>query len=216
MTTLSELITDCRQRYNAVGDAFFSDEELYDLIYEAELEISMETDGIEKVYTTTTVVGQREYDYPTNALRLERVTYDGQRLQPIDFIEDDAITGRDENATSTGKPTAYAIFSDRLYLRTVPNDTKTLKIYASVVPEEYTSTTDSMTIDQRYRPFLKNFVIAQMFAKDNNTKMIGYYANNWLRNIANIKAIEVKRKVGDQYKVVKPDCLFEGDDFNGV
>lgn len=203
MTTLSQLINQCRQRYNAVGDKFFADSELYNLIYEAEMELAQETEYIEEIYTTSTVASQREYDYPSRMLRPLRITYNGERLEPIDFLEDDAITGQDEATSSTGDPKYYAIFADRLFLRPLPQEVGTLKIYAIVQPSQYTATTDSITSPERYRPALIDYVLGQMFAKDKNSGMVSYHEGRWQRAKDRIKRFEMKRKIGDSIKVVK-------------
>jgi hypothetical protein len=203
MTTLANLVEDCRQRYNAVGDNFFSDEELYDLVYEAEMEIATECEAIEEIYTTSTVASQREYDYPTRAMRIHRITYDGERLEPIDFLEDDGITGYEETTTSTGDPLYYAIFANRIFLRPVPASVATLKIYAIVMPSEHTAITSSMTVPEQYRPPIKDYILSQMFAKDKNGAMVSYHEGRWQRAVNRIKRFEMKRHVGDSYKVVK-------------
>ncbi len=213
MTSLLDIINDSRQRYNAVGDAFFSDIELMGHVYEAELELSQETDSIEKIYTTSTVIGQREYDYPTNALQIVRVTYNGQRLIPIDFKEDDALTGNREESTFTGTPSTYAIFSDRLFLRPMPDAVQTLKIYTFDSPSELTTTTDSLTTPERYRPFIKDYVLSQMFAKDKNGQMVNYHETRWQRHVNRVKRTEMKREIGDEYRTPIPDELTVEDLF---
>jgi hypothetical protein len=209
MTTLADIVTSCRQRYNAVGDRFFSDEELYGLVYEAEMEMATECEVIEEIYTTSTVASQREYDYPTRALRISRITYDGQRLRPIDFVEDDVMTGAKETTTATGDPTSFAIFADRLFLRPTPSAVGTIKIYAVTEPSEPTAITSSMTIPQRYRLSVKDYVLSQMFAKDKNGNMVAYHEGRWQRAISAAKRFEMKRQVGDQYKIVKPFDLVD-------
>jgi len=203
VTTLSDLVNDCRQRYNAVGDRFFADEELFDLVYEAEMQIAIECQALETIYTTSTVISQREYDYPTRLLRVSRMTYNGERLEPIDFLKDDAMTGSNESTTTTGDPLYYCIFADRLFLRPVPQAVGTIKIYAIAQPIELTAITDSLSVPERYRPPIKDYVLSQMFAKDKNSNMTGYHENRWQRTIDTIKRFEKKRKVGDSYQVVK-------------
>lgn len=207
MTTLANLIEDCRQRYNAVGDRFFSDPEIIDLIYEAEMEIAEETEGLEKIYTTSTVASQREYDFPTNCLKIYRLTYNGERLQKIDFTEDDAFTGSRENTTTTGDPLYYSIFADRLFLRPVPAEVGTLKIFSISIPIELTSDTDSMNLPERYRIFVKDYVLSQMFAKDKNAGMVTYHEDRFQRHIKRIKRLEMKRQIGDVYPVVKDEDM---------
>jgi hypothetical protein len=203
MTDLADIVGDCRQRYNAVGDRFFQDEELYDLVYEAEMEMSQHCQAIETIYTATTTIAQRQYTFPSRLMKIKRITYNGERLQQTDFLEDDAITGNSEETTSTGDPKYYSIFADTIFLRPIPSAAQTLKIYAIIAPSEHTAITSSLTVPERYRPFLKDYVLSQMFAKDKNGPMVQYHEGRWQGQLRKIKAFEMKRKQGDAYKIVK-------------
>ena len=214
MTTLANIINSCRQRYNAVGDSFFSDAELYDLVYEAETELSIECEPLEEIYTTSTVASQREYDKPTRAIRIHRITYNGERLQPIDFLEDDALTGNDETTTNTGDPQYYALFSDRIFLRPLPSEVGTLKIYTISSPSEFTAITDSMNVAEHYRPMIKDYVLSQMFAKDKNAAMVTYHERRWQAGVSRAKRFEMKKNVGDSYKIVKNAEIIETSDID--
>lgn len=204
-TTAGTLIEQIRQRFNAVGDGFFTDQEMRDLLVDAQNELALETDCIEKVFTATTTAGTREYEYPTNAYRLHRVEWNGQRLDPDDFMWDDLNTGNNADSNSQGEPIYYQIWNDVLYLRPIPDEAQTLKIYANVTPQNITVDTATLDVPERYVRYLKDYCLAQMFAKSGNTvrNFATYHDQRWQKSIQDVKRFEMKRKQGDQYMVVK-------------
>ena len=50
--SVTDIMTRARQRYNAVGDDFFSDQMLRDLIFDAQSILAKEGWVIEKTFTT--------------------------------------------------------------------------------------------------------------------------------------------------------------------
>ena len=105
--TPTELETYVRQRYNAIGDNFYPQALIFNYFYDAEMELARKTKCIQRVYSTTTVASQRAYDVPSLSHAIARVEYDGERLQPNDFVDDDSMTGGNADETITGRPTHY-------------------------------------------------------------------------------------------------------------
>jgi hypothetical protein len=119
--TPTQLETIIRQRTNTVGDTFWSTDEMLKLFWMAHLEMAREAMCIERTYTTTSVASQQEYDYPTQTIAIKRVTYDGEKLQPITMSEDDALTLSDSTTTALGTPKIYFVWNETIYLRPVPD-----------------------------------------------------------------------------------------------
>src|SRR4051812_19245005 len=138
--TPAQVETFARQKYNAVSDTFFSQSEIMNMIYDACLEFAAETKCIERVYQASTVAGQQEYSYPTNTIAIKRVTCNGIKLEPIDFRDDDTLTLNNDASVTTGAPQYYAIWNNTLYLRAIPDDVYTLKIFSINEPQAVTST----------------------------------------------------------------------------
>ena len=153
--TPSELAEYARRQYTAVGDAFFSDPELYQYIWAAQLELATEALCIRRVYTASTVAAQQEYEYPTNALSIKRVTYDGEKLTPITFREEDALTS--PAVTVSGSPQYYAVWNDTLYLTPIPDAVGTLKIFSINEPQEVDNTS-VLEVQTRYHLKMADFL----------------------------------------------------------
>jgi hypothetical protein len=205
--TPTEVITSARESYNAVGDTFWSDSELLSYMYFASLDLSQRALPIERTFTTTTVSGTQEYAYPTNAISIKRITYDGEKLSPISFGEDDAITAMDADTTDTGKPAYYIIWNDTIILRPIPDDTKTLKVYAYVEPAAIV-TTSTLEIPTLWHPALVSYLIYRMTLKDQNQMLASQHKQDYEDYVLKAKRWWRRRKRGDRFGVVKNEDAY--------
>jgi hypothetical protein len=201
--TVTELETMIRQETNTVGDTFWSSEEIQRLMWQAHLELAREAMLIERTYTTTSVVSQQEYDYPTNTISIKRVTYDGEKLEPITMREDDALTLSDSATLSVGKPKYYFVWNETLYLRPVPDTSGlTIKIFSFNEPQRIVSTS-AFEIPCQFIPDTKYFVMSAMAAKEGDFNKSQYYRGLWDKVVMNAKKWSKKRLRGDSFAAVQ-------------
>jgi hypothetical protein len=202
--TPSQIEEAARRRYNSVSDSFWSSDEIFELIYDACLELALETKCIERLFSTTTVASQQDYSFPSNVLAIKRVTYDGKKLKPINMREDDAITGLNQSIASEGSPTFYYQWDYTISLRPLPSDALTLKIWAYVLPSAITSTS-TLEIPEEFHMKLVNYIVAEMAAKDSNSDMAVYYSKRWDRAKLDILRWVAVRKRTDAFAVVQDE-----------
>jgi hypothetical protein len=201
--TVEELETLIRQETNTVGDTFWSSEELRNLMWQAHLEYAREGMMIERTYTTTSVASQQEYDYPENTISIKRVTYDGEKLEPITMREDDALTLSNTATLETGTPKYYFVWNETLYLRPVPSTSAlTIKIFSFNEPQRITATS-SFEIPCQFIPDTKYFVMAAMAAKEGDFNKSQYYRGLWDMAVKNAKKWARKRLRGDSFNAVQ-------------
>lgn len=202
--TPAQIEEAARQKYNSVGDTFYSTSEILYWIYQACLELALEAKLIERVYTTTTVAGQQEYDYPTNTIEINRVTYNGTKLQPITMREDDVLTLNLQSSTATGTPQYYYIFNRTLYLRPIPDDTKTLKIFSFNEPQEVTASS-TLEIPSLFHMGIVDFVTREMADKDENESRALSLDRRWELTKARARQWVQRRKRGDALAYVRDE-----------
>ncbi len=202
MTPL-EINTFARQKYNAVGDDFFSDQEIYTTIFQACCEICSEAFLVEQSYTTSSVSGQQEYSFPTNAMNIKRITYDGKKLSPISFREDDIITVLDADTGATGTPSSYMIWNNIIYLRAVPDTSSlTIKVFTNISPQTVTATS-TLEVPAIFQPCIASFVVSELSAKNKNYQGLDSYRTLWKEDLTRMKRWYRKTKSGDAFAVVK-------------
>lgn len=206
--TPATIIESAQRRYNAESDNFYSNDELYGLIYEAQLEIQQETLITDSTDSSiTTVAGTRTYAFPTDFIFIDRVEYNGIPLDKIDFDVDDQITGDRPDTTGTGTPQYFFTHNDLIYLRNVPDDAQTLKVYGNKQPSDITAGTDSLLVPTMFHYILIDYVTSEMAYKDGNNSVGLYYSNKFERGVAKIKRWKARRKRGGGLAVVKSEEL---------
>jgi hypothetical protein len=199
-----ELQTYARQQYNATTDEFYSDDELYQHIWAAEQILATEGLLIERVYTTTTVVDQQEYSYPTDTIAIKRVTYDGVKLVPISFREDDTLTLGNAATTATGSPQFYALWNRALYLRPIPDDDLALKIFSYNKPTEV-SAASTLEIDEMWHLAMADYLLWKMASKDKNFEAAGHYKELWDKTVYEARKWGRKQKRTDGFHSIKDE-----------
>ncbi len=201
--TPSELIADARSQYNAVNDTtFFTEPEMLRWVYHASLELSRKAYALERVYSSSTVIGQREYDYPSQTLAIKRITYNGQKLFPVTMKEDDVLTLSNSDTVETGTPNNYYIWNETVCLRPVPAEVAALVIYAYAEPQPIAISSE-LEIPTQYHADLINYVCHRMAMKDRNIPMSREYFSYWAEAIKQAKVDMMKKKRGDAFHVVK-------------
>jgi hypothetical protein len=200
--TPNELVLYVRQQYNAVGNTFFSDSELFSHIWNAQGRLAREALCIERVYTTTTVASQQEYSYPTNTIGIKRITYDGRKLSTVTMREDDALTLSNSTTAATGTPQYFYIWNQTLYLRPVPDTALTLKIFSYNEPQEVTSAS-SIEVPTMFHMDLADFVLAKMSLKDQNFDGYSLYNGRWEYAVMKAKRDMRKLKRTESYTSIQ-------------
>lgn len=205
--TPDDLVLAARRQYNAVGDTFWADAELYGVIRYAVQEVAIEGYGIPRTYETSTVQGTQGYDFPTNAVAIKRVTWDGRKLTLIDMREDDALTALNQNTSDQGNPEFYWIWNKTIYLRPVPASVATLKIWTFNQQAEISTGTTTIELPNELHSRLLNPLMAAIVAKDKDYNGAQYYRGLWEKDKIEIKKAIRKMMRADGFAVVKDENL---------
>lgn len=202
--TPGEVATYARQRYNAVNDDFYSDEEMYTHIWAAQNILARECNAIENVYETDTVASQKEYTYPTTALAIKRITYNGKKLEKISKREEDYLSSFDDTGAVTGTPVGYSIFDKTIYLEPTPDAAYTLKIYSFDMPGQVSSTS-TLDVPSEFHLGLVNYLLWMMAVKDQNFQAATFYKEQWEDEKLRCLAWSRKRQVADGFNTVRDE-----------
>lgn len=203
-----------RRKYNSTSSSFFADAELWDLIYQAELEIATVTKCLEgrTVISGGSIDGTQGYAFPTGVLEVKRVEYNGAKLQPIDFRQDDALTLANSNSTAEGDPLYYYVWDNTLYLRPIPDTSSVqIRVYYYKEPTIVTSSSQTLEVPALFHMSIVDRVVAEMAAKDQNFQTAQYYMDLWEnKHLPRAKAWARKRRSGDAFNTVKDESALAG------
>ncbi len=208
LMTPTEIEQAARERYNAVNSTFWSQSEIFSYIYQAEMDIVNFTQAIERSFQASTVAGQQEYDFPTNTIEIKRITYNGTKLERINFNDDDVITGYDADTTSQGDPRYFYLWNRTIALRPIPSSVGTLKIYTLQYPSTVSSTS-TLEIDPIFHTYIIDYVASKMAAKDENFTVAEHYRSEWKEDLIKIKEHIARKRRGDSFNFVRDEEMVE-------
>lgn len=204
--TPTQIENQARQMYNAVGDSFFPQDMILNIIYQAQLEMGVEVDFIEETFSTTSVVAQREYTYPDNTVSIKRIEYAGVKLNKVE-LKDDPKTSTTE---ASGTPDSYAIWNDVVILFPTPDTASdTIKMFTHQRASAVT-TTSVLNIPAQYHMAIVDLILSVFFAKDKDRQMSIFHRNIWNEAVRKAKMETARRKRTDRFAQVR-DSDYEPD-----
>lgn len=204
--TQGEIVTAGRRKYNAVGSTFWSDAEIYDLIYEAQLRLCSEARMlVESVDSTnTTTDGTQTLAFPSTFQMIKRIEVNGSPLKKVDFHEDDALTLYDADTTDEGSPEYYFTWNRTIYFRPIPDTTgQTIRIFGYALPTLGTAAGDSVDMPVNFHMDIANYVASELAAKDQQIDVARHYENKWELAVLRAKKWAQKRRNSDGFAIVK-------------
>jgi len=206
--TVSNIMERARERYNATGDEFFTDQMLRALIFSAQEELSKEGWVIETTYTTTSTSGTRELSYPSNTLAIKEIRYDYEKIRKVPLRNDPKTS----STNPEGEPREYAIWNDIIILYPTPDTTgDTIQIRVYSYPSDITSNVSPLEVPQEYRDDLINYCIAHMALKDQNVPIYREYISEWKMAVEKAKEQRQRRLRSDRPAKVRDEYF--GSDF---
>lgn len=205
--TLTVLLDMTRAQYNAGSDSFFTDMELIRYAWAGCQELAREANLIEGTDTTPSIASTQSYPYPTSAISIKRVTYNGRPLKPINLREDYAISLDNAATTTTGTPQFYYLWNGSIYLRPIPDTSSlTIQIYSFKEATLLTSVSDTIPIPTLFHANLVDYLLSRMYTKDGDPTRGQMYFDVWEKNgIMAAKRWARKRLRGDQFAGVQDE-----------
>lgn len=202
--TVADLITAARDLFNASGDPFFTDQQFYNWIYQAQHELARKAWLIERKYTTTTVAGTQDYAYPTNTIAIKRVTAGGRKLKNITHRYDDAITLSNQTSTTQGWPIYYTTWNYTMSLRPIPDDAYTLIIFSYSDAQPVTANSD-LEVPTLFHFDIVDYLLARMYAKDKAPDLMGLHSAFWAEHVKEAVAYKNRMKRSDSFATVQSE-----------
>jgi hypothetical protein len=197
--TPSEIIEVARNNLNAVTDTLWSDAELLKHLDNCQRELARKTRCIENVATDTSVASQSDYTWPTRAIDILRITFDGTKLQRISFDEYDQL-----GANLSGTPAYYMLFNDTVTLVPTPDSgaaSKTIKFYVYSEPST-TTLASTLEVPTIYHDVLCHGVTYHMCPKDLGHPLVTFWRDKWFTGLAEVEHHVKLRKRADGFSVV--------------
>jgi hypothetical protein len=205
--TPAEIETAARRMLNAEGDDFWSQAEIIEnYLYLCLQEMAGSIDCIQNRYVTTSVASQQEYAVPGRMVKIKRVEYDSQKLQPITFQQLDAIDVN-TNTTVTGTPQYYYYWDDVFGLYPAPDTASVeIKIYSLDDPSPPTSVS-TLEVPVQFHGYLVIGVAYYMSLKELGHPHTTRLEAQWLQSIERARTTWKMRNRDNFHVVTREEDL---------
>jgi len=202
--TPTEVNTAARDLYNATGDTYFADTQLYNWQWQASHILAKKAWLIERTYQTTTVAATQDYAFPTNTIAIKRLLVNGRKLKNITHRYDDSITLSNQQVTTQGWPIYYTLWNYTASLRPIPDSAYTLLIYSYNDAQQITATS-SLEIPSLFHFSTVYYLLMMMAAKDKALDLMSFWDAKWQGEI--MEAINYKKKMkrADSFATVQSE-----------
>lgn len=189
-TAVSTLIEKARRRVNEESTTFFEDDDFVDWADEAQKYFVRQTRYLEGSSHTSTVSGQANYALPSDFLALQRLKYDGKKIDRISFLEIDELNL--DEADHSGTPTGYYIMNGQLYLFPIPNSVATMRLYYYKIPVTLDVTSDTLETPPIYDDVIVCYMCYMAYKKDAESDISSLdFADYWMTE-CNVKIQQIK------------------------
>jgi hypothetical protein len=200
--TPTEITDAARDIYNASGDTFFADTQMFNWLWQGCHEFARKAWLIERIYSTTTVAGTADYSFPTYTLAIKRVTVNGRKLKRITHREDDSVTYQNSASLVTGPPAYYTEFNSTIYLRPTPDDVYTMQVHSFDDHPPITAVT-TLSVPTLFHFDLVDHVLWRMFAKDKDIPNAQMHMGLWQQHVADAISFQKRKRRTDSFATVQ-------------
>ena len=180
---VSDVKTRVKRTFGDEAGVQVTDADIVRWINDGQRAIARQNESIlEKVATQNATLDEDEYALPADLLILHSVTFKAsgelsyhhlKGLKRQDF--DAFIDGWDGTELSSGSPTVYTIFANKLYLFPRPDAASTngIKIYYTRKPTDIANDGDSLDVPELYHEAILNYCLKQAYEVDEDWTAVG-------------------------------------------
>lgn len=205
--TPDQVFDTIRNQVYETAASFWSDDEIYSYMWQAEQEIASLVDCTQSYDSSqTTTANEPAYSKPSDVLYLTRVTWDGVKLKKIDWRQKDSLEiGTYGAADYVGNPTHYVEWGNTITLYPIPDRSASLVYYYIAQPTQITATSTSFTVPQLFHQYLPDYCLYRMYVKDQDDGRAMFHKQLWEENIYKARDKWNRRVSKDFYRVVKDE-----------
>lgn len=202
--TPSQIESAARRRLNASSSTFWSSTEIIeDCLYFALLDLIQRAKCYETTATTTSVIGQSEYTFPTDAIEIKQITYDNQKLEAMSQRQYFALN-LSGTTSPIGRPTHYIVWGSTYTLFPTPDTAYTIKLWTISNPGTITSTS-TIPVPSEFHGRLVNGVAYYMLLKEVDDPRIPVFEARWQRDIIDTTDEWKRRRYADKMPRVQTE-----------
>lgn len=180
----SDVISRVRRTAGDVDVLQFTDADMYAWINDACRECASDNNLLQVTATNSSVIGDGEYDLPTNILKLHSVKYDNSKLRMITMQQADEEFNLDD---TTGTPIVGYVWAGKLNLYPLPDSVKDIKVMYTRTPLEVTEGTDEIDLPIMYHRRVVDYCLAMVAEQDDDQNRYAVKMQEFRSGVQNLK-----------------------------
>lgn len=210
--TPSEILESIRDQVYESTANFWSDDEIYRYMWQAECELAglIECNEISDSTTLDSTAGTQEYSIPSNFLSVSSVKYGNKLLKKVTKREKGFYDFNDVTSTDfSGEPDSFYVTPTHIVLYPVPPSTGVnITLIGIGQPTKLTTSSTSFSTSQLYHHYYIDYCLARMYAKDQDEVRSDRHMRLWENNIVRAKQKLAQSKRIGKFSVVKDEEMY--------
>lgn len=168
--TAQNIIDRLKRQFGDESGAQVTDSDIINWINAGQVEINSRNRIIKGTATTPTVIGTRQYTFPTpRILEIERLYYDGKPLEWMNYEEANAyIVKNDPTFILTGTPYLWYEWGPNLTVHPTPDAVGTLSLDYIGYPTDVVDGSSVLALPDNYFNALLEYCLKQAYEQDDD------------------------------------------------
>jgi hypothetical protein len=210
----SKIITKVRRQIVESVAAFWQDDELLDLLNDAEIDFNDETRILEGIYQTDVIQGQYQYALPTNWLATRKIFYNditdsgSINWRPLDPTNLEKKSQENPNFMSVDPTlqatvTQYWIWGNTLNLYPIPDQTTpdALVMFYKATPIPLTDASQDINLPDIFKDTITAYILWQAYTKEHEDTLAAKNEGLYRLGIRKGRRYVKKRSADQRYKL---------------
>lgn len=168
--TVQKISDRVRRQFGDTGSVVITDQAMYDWINDAMREIVLDQKLLRVKSTSQTVIGQQNYGFPSDLLRLDHLSVNGEALDQTSTQEiGRTIENMDDSINyPRGVPSQYWVYGRELFLYPAPSSSTSMTIYYYRNPVEVTAMVNTPELPAEYDNRIIEYCLSQAAELDDD------------------------------------------------
>lgn len=165
--TVQDVMKEVKRVFGDESGVQLEDADILMFVNNAQLEIVRRNKILKATSTTSSVVGQKDYAFPSSdILQIESLHYAGSRLPNMSFAQAEESLISDPTVPDNGEPIVWYEWGGRFSFYPVPSTVKPVTLYYTRQPARITTVTDKLGVSDKYYNDVVRFVLKQAYEMD--------------------------------------------------
>lgn len=165
---VSEVMTAVKRQFGDESGVQLEDTDIIRWINDAQDVIVAKTKVLKAKSSIAATAGQASYTFPSdNIHQVESLHYNGYRIPNMTFPEaEEYIFAADPDQIALGNPALWYEWAGTFTFWPAPSDTKTINLYYTQRPTKVVSSSDTLSIPDKYYQDVIRYVLQQAYEMD--------------------------------------------------